>query len=255
MPAAYIERIETLARQFRKNERNLTLYFPDFGTPPPHGNLNRVFGPPVGITADDWPTYAPLGELLHEADCLDVWDPCDARMEHVFTIDLAGVELLGAPRGARAMLLFISNATFHRACGHGNSDTSVVFLGREQVGRGLYQGPLPRRSQYRWSRRFSLARIDVPGDVFDVARDPAGADPQLVPLYEAIEAAPARLGGCPVWLRSEDTLRRWPPRPPAAGLSGRRGFVMQFRQRFAEVNLGNDGVMYVDGHGAYFQSR
>src|SRR5690606_36132183 len=102
MPAAHIERIETLARQFRKNERNLTLYFPDFGTPPPHGNLNRVFGPPVGITADDWPTYAPLGELLHEADCLDVWDPCDARMEHVFTIDLAGVELLGAPRGARA---------------------------------------------------------------------------------------------------------------------------------------------------------
>jgi hypothetical protein len=256
MAADYIERIEALAGAFRPHERNLTLYFADLETAPPAGNLNRVFGPPVGVTADDWPRYAQLGELLHEANCLQQWDPCDERMEHVFTIDLAGVDLLGAPRGARAMMLFISNASYHHATAVRSRETAVVFLGPEEVERGLFRGPLPRRSVHRWSRRFSLTRLDVPGDVFDCARNDGRADPELLPLYEAICDAPARLGGRPVWLDPTDAATSDPAAPlPPTGLRAPSSFVMQFGARFAEVNLGHDGVMYVHGRGAYCQSR
>ena len=66
MAAEYIELIQRLAGQFRPEERNLTLYFPDLETAPADDNLYRVFGPPVGLTADDWPRYARLGELLSD---------------------------------------------------------------------------------------------------------------------------------------------------------------------------------------------
>jgi hypothetical protein len=78
----YIDEIRTLARQFRPNERNLTLYFPDFEAPPVPQSLNRVFGPPVGVTDELWPTYPRLRELL-SPDSLAGWDPRDVRMEHV----------------------------------------------------------------------------------------------------------------------------------------------------------------------------
>lgn len=255
MAAEYIESIRRVADGFRPQERNLTLYFPDLQTAPADDNLNRVFGPPVGLTADDWPRYARLGELLHEADCLDQWDPCDERMEHVFTIDLRGIDLLGAPKDARAMMLFISNANHHHADDLPARETAIVFLGEAEAQRGLFRGPLPRRSERRWSRRFTLARVDVPGDVFDCARDHVDPDPALLPLYEAICAAPARLGGCAVWVDPATSPARRPEVAPAAGLRGSNAFVMQFGPRFAPINLGHEGVMYVHGRGAYAQSR
>ncbi len=332
---SYIETIQTLAKSFRDNERNLALYFPDFETPPDHDSCNRVFGPPVGLTKDRWPTFAGLGELMEQADCIQHWDPRDTRMEHVFTIDLRYVELLGAPPDAVAMMLFISNATFHRACADGNQHTQVLFLSREDVDRGLYEGPLPQRSLYRWSRRFSLVPVEVPGDVFDVPQLGLPDDDPLVKLFEAVNAAPARLGGCPIYVQGQPSRRQgwddstatvpWqgeqsgrrqsPPhqgstgtlpyegnrkvvqpsgvlessrtvpfdpdtmdsRPtvlrPSEGLVGPADaltfgdrssslslapsgpFLMQFQRRFAEVNLGNRGVMYVSGGGAYVQSH
>ncbi len=255
MAADYIELIRRIAGGFRPHERNLTLYFPDLETAPPDDNLNRVFGPPVGLTADDWPRYARLGELLHEANCLEQWDPCDERMEHVFTIDLRGIDLIGAPKDARAMMLFISNASYHHADDVPARETAIVFLGEDEARRGLFRGPLPRRSVGQWSRRFSLSRVDVPGDVFDCAREPSQADPELLPLYEAICAAPARLGGCAVWVDPAARATRPPEVAPAAGLRGSNAFVMQFGPRFAPINLGHEGVMYVHGRGAYSQSR
>ena len=106
MVAPYIAEIQRYASAFRDNERNLPLYFPDFDAPPPPGSLNRVFGPPVGVTDADWPIYPHLGELLGRANQLDAFDAHDLRMEHVFTIDLRDIKLLGAPPRARAMMLF-----------------------------------------------------------------------------------------------------------------------------------------------------
>lgn len=257
MVAPYIEQIRELADGFRDSERNLRLYFPDLDTAPEPGSLNRVFGPPIGLGDETWPTYPALGELLAEADSIEEFDPADTRMEHVFTIDLQSVRVLGAPKDARAMLLFISNATFHRACGENNAHTSVVFLSEAQVANGLYDGRLPRRSYHRWSRRFTLQPVDVPGDVFDVPRGRDGCDPNLIPLYAAIRQAPARLGGVPTWLRREGPGDPIEPagRRPRIGLPARPNFVMQFRSSFADVNLGRSGIMYVHGKGAYYQSR
>ena len=257
MVAPYIAEIERLARAFRDNERNLPLYFPDFDTEPGEDSLNRVFGPPVGVTDEDWPVYPQLGELLADADQRDAFDAADLRMEHVFTIDLRNIRLLGAPPRARAMLLFISNANANRANQNGNVDTVVVFLSEDELARGPYRGTLPRRSRSRWTRRFSLARVDVPGDVFDMHPDD---DSPIALLHDAIWQAPARLGGCPIWVRDPNDPRDFTPArntrtPPARpGPRGRNAFVMQFEQRFANINLGRQGVMYVSGVGAYYQS-
>ncbi|MCA9651703.1 MAG: hypothetical protein KC501_17445 [Myxococcales bacterium] len=342
MAAEYIEKIQELAGRFRDDERNLTLYFPDLETAPAGDSYNRVFGPPVGLTDDRWPTFPELGELMQQANCIKHWDPRDQRMEHVFTIDLRGIRLLGAPEHAAAMMLFLSNASFHRACADGNRHTEVLFLDHEEAERGLYRGRLPERSLYRWSRRFSLVPIEVPGEVFDVPELDLLPDDLLVELFEAIREAPARLGGCPIsmddgpelrggWSESTPTLpwsepqrssltipyagrskprladssltipyapstptidessrtipydlrsldRRptvvegsglldggrfdsYADRDPASALtfghrttpraSNRSTFLMQFQRRFADVNLGRPGVMYVSRRSAY----
>jgi hypothetical protein len=259
MVSPAIQIIRSIADEFRDDERNLTLYFPDLETPPEPGSLNRVFGPPVGLTELQWPVYPRLGELLAEANALHQWAPDDLRMEHVFTVDLKGIRLLGAPEEARAMLLFLSNATLHRAMHRGNGDTAVLFLREDEVARGLYRGPLPDRSLRRWSRRFTLQRVDVPGDVFDPHEDETSP---LARLHDAIWQAPARLGGCPIWVRDpceldpsdSSTTHVRPIIRQQVGLPGSDAFVMQLDRRFAEINLGRHGVLYVSGAGAYAQS-
>jgi hypothetical protein len=79
----------------------------------------------------------------------------------------------------------------------------------------------------------------------------------LARLQDAVWQAPARLGGCPIWLREPVDPRDLPPAmPPAprAGLPGLDAFIMQFDRRFVDVDLGAHGVMYVAGTGAYFQA-
>ncbi len=257
MPAEYIAEIQRFAGAFRDNERNLPLYFPDFGLAPADDSLNRVFGPPVGLTDAQWPVYPQLGELLAHANQRHAFDPADLRMEHVFTIDLRDIRLLGAPPRARAMMLFISNANANGANQNGNVETAVVFLSKEELAQGHYPGALPRRSRNRTSRRFSLIQVDVPGDVFDIHEDEQSP---IAVLHDAIWQAPARIGGCPIWVRDPSDPRDFTPTPRprastnAPGPRGRNSFIMQFEQRFANVNLGQQGVMYVSGVGAYYQS-
>jgi hypothetical protein len=206
-------------------------------------------------------------------------------MEHVFTVDLRGVELYGVPADAVAMMLFLSNATFHRACRDGNPHTAVRFLREQDLRRGPYRGALPRRSLYRWSRRFSLVPVAVPGDVFDVPELDLPADDPLVVLYHAIGRAPARLGGCPIGLREPEVAEAWAVRSPRhvsessrtlvhtprhAGENSRTlvhpsrraseprasgPFLMQFQRGFADVDLGRRGVMYVSERSAYVPLR
>ncbi len=135
-------------------------------------------------------------------------------MEHVFTVDLRGVELLGAPADAAAMMLFISNASFHRASHEGNPHTAVLFVTEDELRRGVYRGQLPTRSMNRWSRRFSLIAVDVPGDVFDVPELDLPVNDPLVLLYHAIAAAPARLGGCPIEASDEQVGEGWEDSSP-----------------------------------------
>jgi hypothetical protein len=255
MAARYIEEIERLAREFRDNERNLPLYFPDFECTDDGHPRGRVFGPPAGIRNADWPVYPRLPELLRRTGQITDWQPGDLRMEHVFTVDLRGLRLPAAPPEAEAMALFVSNAESHGAHQNGNVDTAVLFLTARELERGSYRGRLPRRSRARWSRRFALRQVDVPGDVFDPQDDD---ESPIALLQDAIWQAPARLGGCPMWVRVPNDPRDLPPpltpaRRHRVGVSGRNSFIMQFERRFADLDLGNNGMMYVSGTGAYYQ--
>ena len=198
MSAEYIQNIEALASAFPS--RNVTLYFPDFATRPPADSLNQVFGAPVGVRADNWPTFAGLPALLEQiGEALE--DPRDLRMEHICSIDLRGLDKLGAPAGARVMQLYLSNAGFNEAWAPGTAHARVVFLSHEEVAAGAFKGPLPARSRDRELRRFTLVPVTVPAEVFAV--DPEDKDTPLGKLRKAIWAAPGRLGGEPIWLQGD----------------------------------------------------
>lgn len=278
MRADYIQKIEALASKFPT--RNVTLYFPDFESPPSADSLNQVFGAPVGVKADNWPTFAGLPALLEQIG-EELEDPRDLRMELVCQIDLRGLDALGAPADARVMQLYLSNAGFHEAWAPGTDHARVVFLSNAEVAGGRFKGELPARSQDRDMRRFTLVPVTVPGEVFTVS--PEDKDTPLGKLRKAIWAAPGRLGGEPIWLQGdpdedesydgggddedygdedgdEDDADGDDEPAPAAraksaplGMQVGGGFYMQFDDGFADVNLGDSGVMYVFGNDAHFQ--
>ncbi len=280
MRADYIQKIEALASKFPK--RDVTLYFPDFESPPSADNLNQVFGAPVGVKADNWPTFAGLPALLEQIG-EELENPRDLRMELVCQIDLRGLDALGAPSEARVMQLYVSNAGFHEAWAPGTDHARVVFLSNADVAGGRFKGELPARSQDRELRRFTLVAVTVPGEVFAVP--PEDKDTPLGKLRKAIWAAPGRLGGEPIWLQGDpdedesydgggdeedgygdegdegegdedEGDEHEGPAPsikPRLGMQVGGGFYMQFDDGFADVNLGDSGVMYVFGNDAHFQ--
>jgi len=282
MVAEYIQKIEALASKFPN--RDVTLYFPDFEAAPPAGSLNQVFGAPVGVKADNWPTFAGLPALLEQIG-EELEDPRDLRMELICQVDLRGLEGLGAPAEARVMQLYLSNAGFHEAWAPNTQHARVVFLSHDEVAGGAFKGELPARSQDRERRRFTLVPVTVPGEVFAVS--PEDKDTPLGKLRKAIWSAPGRLGGEPIWLQgdpdeSEDydgadededgygdeegdedededegdeDEKAAPARGTSAplGMAVGGGFYMQFDDGFADVNLGDSGVMYVFGGDAHFQ--
>jgi hypothetical protein len=280
MRASYIQKLESLASAFPN--RNVTLYFPDFEDAPPAGSLNQVFGAPVGVRADNWPTFAGLPALLEQiGEALE--DPSDLRMEHVCTIDLRGLDQLGAPPEARVMQLYLSNAGFNEAWAPNTAHARVVFLSHDEVAGGVFKGALPARSEDRERRRFTLVPVAVPGEVFAV--DPEDKDTPLGKLRKAIWSAPGRVGGEPIWLQGdpdedgdydggddfedgeadedgdddeaddgdEDAAPARATRSAPIGVPVFGGFFMQFDESFADVNLGDSGVMYVFGNDAHFQ--
>ena len=274
MTADYIRNIETLASQFA--DRDVTVWFPDFETEPPAGCLNQVYGSPVGVPADRWPKFAGLPALLRQAGGreADEADEGDLRMEHLWTIDLRGLSGVGAPRGARVMQLFVSNAHYNEAWTPGNEHTRVVYLGEEDVARGAIAGEPPRRAREREPRRFSLVAVTVPIAVFG---KPGEGSP-LAALRDAIWKAPMRLGGDPIWLQGDPDEQddysdyggddedgeggegedgEGDDEAAAAeeplGVPPACGFMLQFDETFVDVNLGDCGVMYVSGNDAHFQ--
>lgn len=285
MRAEYIQKIEALASSFPN--RNVTLYFPDFEATPASDSLNQVFGAPVGVKADNWPTFPGLPALLEQIG-EELEDPRDLRMELICQIDLRGLEGLGAPAEARVMQLYLSNAGFHEAWAPNTEHARVVFLSHAEVAGGRFKGALPARSQDHQLRRFTLVPVAVPGEVFAVP--PEDKDTPLGKLRKAIWAAPGRLGGEPIWLQGDpdedgdydggedeydadgddgdededgddgdddgedgEDAAAEPRKSAPLGVPGGGGFYMQFDDGFADVNLGDSGVMYVFGSDAHFQ--
>jgi len=154
----------------------------------------------------------------------------DLPMTHVFTVALDDVpELQSVFPNAQAFALYISEPWGNEASDPETAETAVIGLTSEDLARG----PAPAGDQDLPVKGIRVSRIEVPESTF-------GRPTPHAKILRAVASLPARAGGQPFWLQAQVELEQ---------------FVMQFDERFAPINLGDGGVMYVFGDGAFWQSR
>ena len=183
---------------------------PDHEAPLGEGAVNRIGGRPIGVDRRGWPRYARLRRLL-EQDYRAQDKPFDGdtRMEHVFTLDLRQTPELrrrpGVPPDAVAMAFFLSSRGYNTASHAGSGQTATIFLTEAHLAAGLYEGPMPARSQDDPGCPFEVVALQVPVDIF---RMPHHEDEdQRQALYElrmTMASLPAYAGLEEVWIQGDD---------------------------------------------------
>lgn len=227
------ERIERLAKTARGASPDLewtTIYLLErTGDAPNEDDRNRLRGAPIGVEEEDWP-YRERDESI--------------PMEHVVTLDISELPELRdrAGSGTAAVALFACEPDFNEAWTPRNDDTEVRLLGASDLAGGSYEGELPAGDR-ETGERFEVVSIEVPVEIFrdPYERNPETRDPVVEGLRDAVYQAPARAGGDPIWLREEQY---------STG-----DFLFQFDEQFADINLGDMGVMYVFRETAFWQSH
>jgi hypothetical protein len=235
-PAADASTAETIRRlaeawfdDHARGQRQ-TLYVLEPTDGPVDDAIGRIGGPPVGIAPDDWPCRA---------------GDSDWPMTHVWTLDLAELPDLRRrlDEDIRAVALFVHNPSSNEAWRPGTPESDVRLLTRADVDAfGEFDGPLPADSSGP-PTGYTVQAVDIPEAVFSRV-DTASylyAPPELRRLRDAIYAAPARAGADPIWLQG--------------ATDGQGPFLLQFDEAFADINLGDNGVMYVFGGDAFWQSH
>ncbi len=181
------------------------------------GTLNRLWGPPVGITAASWPHFR---------------DDPDHPMHHVLTLDLNTIPALRERYpDVRAISFFVVHPSHHEAYEPGNDSVALLFISDEDAEE--FQGPL-LAEHYEPPQSFVVSVMDVPTG--------AGSPPEVQELgskiWNAIYSLPAWGGDDPIWLQHDEY---------------HGDFLMQFDERFASMNLGDHGIMYLFADTAFFQ--
>lgn len=151
-------------------------------------------------------------------------------MTHVFTIAVDDIPALrGAFDGPVAFALYIAEPGGQQA-GEPYTDEAVVLaLGAEDLTRGLAQ-----------PGAVDLPVAGIRCTTVDVPVDSIGSDSAThLELNRAIRSLPCRAGGSPAWLQQD---------------ADSEGFLLQFDARFAPLNLGDSGVLYVFRDTAFAQS-
>lgn len=269
MATEYINEIRALADKC--SERDTTVYLPDFDAEPNPSSLNRIGGPPFDLESAEQRFLELKGIIIRARGDADMgiireemlktydgtsWDGKDLRMQHLFTIDLAGDigKLIGAPADKRAMSLFIGCRDYNEAMRPGNGDIIVLFLGEEDCARGYHRGKLSDRCEVAEFRTFSMIPVQVSGAIFTDEESEGNEETKtLNALRTALFNAPAYLGGKPTWIQGgpgdeeffDDGEESDDEEEVAAG------FVMQFNEKFVSVNLGGSGIMYMFGNDTY----
>lgn len=148
-------------------------------------------------------------------------------MTHLFTLDLDTMPPLKARHPhARTLSLFCYRPYHNNAWEPGTDHTALRFCTQEQIDTAATYEPSTADPQPRaW---FEPVAIPVAPDAFD-----AGSD-----LAQHIYQASARVLGQPLWLQDAEHDGE---------------FLMQFDDRFVDVNLGDMGVMYVFTDTAFWQ--
>lgn len=178
--------------------------------------LARIGGAPIGVNDNSFPRRE------------------GKRMEHIFTLDLRLLPALAdeLPADAKAVSLFVANPDENNAYKPFNDWSKVVLLSEQDLTLGLYQAP--DYQPYTSAFAILVAAIEIPTEAFD-----ANANHDLLKgIKDAIFNAPAYVLGSPIWLQD----------PEHTGT-----FIAQFDKKFANINLGDMGVMYLFADTAFWQ--
>jgi hypothetical protein len=183
--------------------------------------------PPAGLARVGGPGF-DLGERQPAADDGEA-------MTHIWTLPTADVPALRAAfPGAVAVALYILRPQENEAYEVDNGQTALVALGPDDVARG----PAAPTEQDLRPRHVTATQLEVASSAFAgyYVEDADGnevdeeEDSPRRRLRQAIYALSARAGGGPIWLQGDE-------------YDG--DFLLQFDESFADVNLGDVGVMYI----------
>lgn len=199
--------IETLFRAAKALEPDTSITILQSHDRPPSG-LSRVGGPGFD-----------LGDRTPTAD--------DRPMTHIWTLATADVPALAAAYpGAAAVALYMLDPQENEAYEVDNGLTALIVLGPDDV-----RGPEAAPTEQELSLAdVTATQLPVSSSAFAEGDDDEDEKSPRRVLRQEIYRVHARAGGAPIWLQSDE----WDGH-----------FLLQFDEGFANVNLGDCGVMYV----------
>lgn len=204
--------IETIRSAAQALDRDTTITILTSHRRPPEG-VSRVGGPGV-----------ELGDRQPRSD--------DGRpMTHIWTLATADVPALAAAYpGAAAVSLYILDPQENEAWEPGSGYTALVVLSRDDLARPeaepTEQDLSPQHVAAEHVEVASAAFASGYGEEYEGEPD----DSPRRKLRAEIYRVHARAGGSPIWLQSDEHDGE---------------FLLQFDEGFADVNLGDCGVMYI----------
>jgi len=212
--------IETIRAAAEALPRDTTITILTSHDRPPEG-VSRVGGPGVA-----------LGDRQPRSD--------DGQpMTHIWTLATADVPALArAYPGAAAVALYILDPDENEAWEVGNGLTALVALSADELA-----GPAAEPTEQDLSPKHVTAEhVEVASAAFassdsDEYEDEPDDSPRRR-LRSAIYRANARAGGEPLWLQGDEHEGE---------------FLLQFDEGFANVNLGDCGIMFVFSDEQFWQ--
>lgn len=182
--------------------------------------------PPTGVSRVGGPGFA-LGDRQPQDD--------EGRaMTHIWTLATADVPVLAAAYpDAAAVALYVLDPEENEAWESDTGLTALVALSADDVA-----GPAAEPTdQDLGPRDVTAESLAVAAAAFEDHTDDGEDSPRRI-LRNKIYGASARAGGRPIWLQGEE----------AGGT-----FLLQFDESFANLNLGDCGVMYVFAETQFWQ--
>lgn len=196
--------------------------------------------PDTTITLLESHDRAPTGVSRVGGPGFDLGDdqPTDEEgqpLTHVWTLATADVPALArAFPEAAAVALYVLNPEENEAYEVDNGQTALIALTREDVARGAAE-PTDQDLQ---ARDVTVTHVEVSSAAFDAYDPDEAEDSPRNKLRSAIYGASARAGGQPIWLQGDEH---------------EGAFLLQFDESFANINLGDAGVMYIFADQQFWQ--
>lgn len=148
-------------------------------------------------------------------------------LTHVWTLATADVPALAQayPRAA-AVALYLLDPEENEAYEVDSGQTALIALTAEDLARGE---AAPTEQDLK-PREVTATEVEVSSEAFAAYDPDEDEESPRRKLRQLVYSAAGRAGGRPIWLQGDE----W-----------EGTFLLQFDERFADVNLGDFGVMYI----------